>query len=50
MGELAFSIDITWYDLKKEDSFFVEGWAAAPQAEPVRIFARSKDRILECEV
>ena len=50
MSELAFCIDIKWYDLKKEDSFFIEGWAAAPGAGLVQIFAQKDETLLDCRV
>ena len=36
MNELYYSVDVTWYDLKKKESFLVEGWMFSPEGKTIK--------------
>ena len=36
MSELYYSVDVTWYDLKKKESFLVEGWMFSPDGKTIK--------------
>ena len=43
MSELYYSVDVTWYDLKKKESFLVEGWMFAPDAKTIKTAVFDQD-------
>lgn len=43
MSELYYNVDVIWYNLKKKESFLVEGWMFAPGGKTIKTIVCDQD-------